>query len=57
MFLYAVNEISNFNGGTTGSVSAFAINATNGNLTLLNVVTSARAGPVGSPPVIVFLSL
>jgi 6-phosphogluconolactonase len=43
--LYAVNEISNFNGTTTGSVSAFSINRTNGDLMLLNVVSSQGAGP------------
>jgi 6-phosphogluconolactonase (cycloisomerase 2 family) len=44
-FLYAVNEISNFNGATSGSVSALAINRTNGDLTLLNVVSSQGGGP------------
>jgi 6-phosphogluconolactonase len=44
-YLYAVNEISNFNGGTTGSVSALSINRTTGDLTLLNVVSSQGAGP------------
>ena len=44
-FLYAVNEISNFNGGTTGSVSAFSINRTTGDLTFLNVVSSQGSGP------------
>src|SRR5579885_186697 len=44
-FLYALNEISNFNGGTTGSVSAFSINRSTGDLTLLNVVSSQGAGP------------
>lgn len=43
--LYAVNEISNFNGGTHGSVSSFAINRTTGDLTFLNVVDSQGAGP------------
>ncbi len=45
-YLYAVNEISNFT--TTppsGSVSAFAINRTTGDLTFLNVVSSQGAGP------------
>src|SRR5439155_1018280 len=32
-YLYAVNEISNFNGTTSGSVSAFSINRANGDLT------------------------
>lgn len=44
-FLYAVNEIANFNGGTTGSVSAFSVDATSGALTLLNTVSSGGAGP------------
>ena len=47
-FLYCVNEISNFGGGTTGSVTAFSINrsSTNtGDLTLLNVVSSQGGGP------------
>jgi 6-phosphogluconolactonase (cycloisomerase 2 family) len=43
--LYAVNEISNFNGSTNGSVSAFSINRTTGDLTLLNVVSSQGSGP------------
>ena len=44
-YLYAVNEISNFNGTTSGSVSAFSINRTTGDLTFLNVVSSQGAGP------------
>jgi 6-phosphogluconolactonase (cycloisomerase 2 family) len=44
-YLYAVNEISNFNGTTSGSVSALSINRTNGDLTLLNVVSSQGGGP------------
>jgi 6-phosphogluconolactonase len=44
-FLYAGNEVANFNGTTTGSVSAYAVNQTNGDLTLLNTVTSGGAGP------------
>jgi 6-phosphogluconolactonase len=44
-YLYAVNEISNFNGTTSGSVSAFSINRTSGDLTLLNVVSSQGGGP------------
>jgi 6-phosphogluconolactonase len=43
--LYVVNEISNFNGGTTGSVSAYAIDKPTGNLTFLNTVSSGGAGP------------
>lgn len=44
-FLYAVNEISNFNGGTSGSVTAFSINRATGALTQLNVVSSQGGGP------------
>jgi len=44
-FLYAVNEVGNFNGGTTGAVSAFSIDAKTGALTLLNQVPSRGAGP------------
>ena len=44
-YLYAANEISNFNGGPTGSVSAFAV-ASDGDLTFLNTVASAGAAPV-----------
>jgi 6-phosphogluconolactonase (cycloisomerase 2 family) len=45
LYLYAVNEISNFNGTTTGSVTSFAVDPTTGNLTLLNVVSSQGGGP------------
>jgi 6-phosphogluconolactonase len=44
-YLYAVNEISNFNGSTSGSVTAFAVDPATGNLTLLNVVSSQGGGP------------
>jgi len=44
-YLYAVNEISNFNGTTNGSVSAFSINRATGDLTFLNVISSQGAGP------------
>jgi 6-phosphogluconolactonase (cycloisomerase 2 family) len=44
-YLYAVNEISNFNGTTSGSVTALSIDRSNGDLTLLNVVSSQGAGP------------
>jgi 6-phosphogluconolactonase len=43
--LYAVNEIYRFEGEDTGTVSAFAIEATTGRLTLLNRVTSHGTGP------------
>ncbi len=45
-FLYSTNEISNFQGGTSGSVSAYRVDATTGGLTLLNVVSSVGGGPV-----------
>ena len=44
-FLYAVNEISKFNGQPTGAVSAFAIQPKTAKLTLLNQVSSRGAGP------------
>ena len=44
-FLYAGNEIGNFAGGTTGAISAFKINKTNGELTFLNSVSSGGNGP------------
>ena len=43
-YLYAINEISDFD-GKNGSVSAFAIDRTNGDLRLLNTVSSQGAGP------------
>jgi 6-phosphogluconolactonase (cycloisomerase 2 family) len=43
-FLYAINEVANYEGGN-GSVSSFVIDAATGNLTLLNAVSSAGAGP------------
>jgi len=44
-FLYAVNEISQFNGQPTGAVSAFAIQSNTGKLSLLNQVPSRGEGP------------
>lgn len=44
-FLYAVNEVSNFQGQKSGAVSAFAIDRTTGKLTALNEVASRGAGP------------
>jgi 6-phosphogluconolactonase len=44
-FLYAVNELSNYQGQRSGSVSAFAIHRASGKLTLLNIVSSRGAGP------------
>ena len=43
-FLYAANEVGNFD-GNSGSVSAYAVNRGNGSLTLLNIVSSEGAGP------------
>jgi 6-phosphogluconolactonase (cycloisomerase 2 family) len=42
-FLYAVNEVSNFQ-GTSGSVSAFAVNKQIGALTFINTVSSQGGG-------------
>jgi 6-phosphogluconolactonase len=44
-FLYAVGEVSDFAGKKSGGVSAFAIDASTGNLTLLNQQSSGGAGP------------
>ena len=44
-FLYAVSEISDFQGKALGGVSAFSIDAASGNLTLLNQQSSEGAGP------------
>ena len=44
-FLYAVNEVSNFEGKQAGSVSAFAMDTTTGRLKLLNTVSSRGDGP------------
>jgi 6-phosphogluconolactonase len=44
-FLYAVNEISRYEGADAGSVSAFAIDRATGALTLLNRVSSRGGGP------------
>jgi 6-phosphogluconolactonase len=44
-YLYAANEIGNFEGGKTGSVSAFEVDAKSGKLTLLNAVSSKGNGP------------
>ena len=43
--LYAVNAVSNYNGMSTGSVSAFAVDEATGDLSLLNTVDSHGAGP------------
>src|ERR1700730_1397415 len=44
-FLYAANDISNYQGQKSGGVSAFAIDAKSGKLTFLNEISSRGAGP------------
>lgn len=44
-FLYAVSEISNYEGQKAGAVSAFSIDPVTGKLTFLNRVASKGAGP------------
>ena len=44
-FLYAVGEVGSFNGKKGGAVSAFAIDAKTGELTLLNQQSSGGDGP------------
>jgi 6-phosphogluconolactonase len=44
-YLYAVNEIANFNGGTGGAVSSFAIDPKTGALKFLNQVPTRGPGP------------
>ncbi len=44
-YLYAVGELSNFNGQKGGAVSAFAIDEKTGRLTLLNQQSSGGGGP------------
>lgn len=44
-FLYAVNEVGNFEGAKTGAVSAFAIDPKTGGLTLLDQQSSEGDGP------------
>ncbi len=43
-YLYAINEITDFN-GSSGSVSAFSVDRESGGLTFLNSVSSEGAGP------------
>jgi 6-phosphogluconolactonase (cycloisomerase 2 family) len=43
-YLYAANEVSDYK-GSSGSVSAFAIDGSTGDLTALNVMNSEGAGP------------
>ena len=44
-FVYAVSEISDFQGMPVGAVSAFSVDLASGKLTLLNQQPSAGAGP------------
>ena len=44
-YLYSANEVANFAGGSSGSVSAYAVDRASGHLTLLNTVSSEGAGP------------
>jgi 6-phosphogluconolactonase len=44
-FLYAANEIENFEGQKGGAVSAYSIDPASGKLTLLNRVSSRGGGP------------
>jgi 6-phosphogluconolactonase len=44
-FLYAINELGQFNGQPTGAVSAFSIDHATGQLSLLNQVSSRGPGP------------
>jgi 6-phosphogluconolactonase len=44
-YLYAANEVSNFEGRDSGAVTAYAIDARSGNLARLNTVSSEGAGP------------
>ncbi len=44
-YLYAANEVSNFDSRHAGAVTAYAIDARSGHLTRLNIVSSEGAGP------------
>jgi len=44
-FLYAANEIGNFEGKKSGAVTAYAIDSSSGKLTVLNQRTSGGDGP------------
>ena len=44
-YLYAVNEIGNYQGQKSGSVSSFSIDRKTGKLTLLNIVPSGDPSP------------
>ncbi|WP_417383082.1 lactonase family protein [Gimesia sp.] len=44
-YLYAVNEITDFEGGNSGAISAFSIDSANGKLTFLNQKDSRGGSP------------
>src|SRR5205085_2155749 len=44
-YLYSANEISNYQGGNAGSVSAYSVDRPSGRLRLLNTISSEGAGP------------
>ncbi|HXE52049.1 MAG TPA: lactonase family protein [Tepidisphaeraceae bacterium] len=44
-FIYSVNEIDQFNGNRTGSLSSFAVESSSGKLKLLNQQSSGGPGP------------
>lgn len=44
-FLYGVNAIGNYQGGTTGAVSGFALDRGSGKLSFINQASSGGAGP------------
>jgi len=44
-YLYAVNELQNYNGPNSGGVSAFSVDSSTGKLTFLNEVPSRGADP------------
>ncbi len=44
-YLYSANEISNYKGTNSGSVSAYSIDRPTGRITILNTVSSEGAGP------------
>jgi 6-phosphogluconolactonase len=43
--LYSVNEVSEYKGGATGAITAFAINRATGRLSVINQITSRGADP------------
>jgi 6-phosphogluconolactonase len=43
--LYSVNEVSDYNGGSTGAITAFAINRATGQLSTINQLASRGADP------------